>query len=117
MGRGLRVVLIAVAAFVLVAGGAVVWFQRQVNPPRAPGVPISVNIPQGASSGSIAAILDAKGVIKSARVFKIYLKLHPTNGLEAGAYKLRVNESFGSVISKLKAGPVTTFDRLTIPEG
>lgn len=117
MGRGLRVVLIAVAAFVIVAGGGMVWFQRQVNPPGAPGSPISVNIPPGASSGSIAAILDEKGVIKSARLFKIYLKLHPASGLEAGAYKLRVNESFGSVIAKLKAGPATTFDRLTIPEG
>jgi UPF0755 protein len=76
-----------------------------------------VNIPNGASSGSIAAILDEKGVIKSARLFKIYLKLHPASGLEAGAYKLRANESFGSVIAKLKAGPATTFDRLTIPEG
>ncbi len=117
MGRGLRVVLIAVVAFVLVAGGGVVWFQRQVNPPGSPGSPISVNIPTGASSSSIAAILDEKGVIKSARIFKIYLKLHPTNGLEAGAYELRANESFGRVIAKLKAGPETTFDRLTIPEG
>ncbi|MBA2609381.1 MAG: endolytic transglycosylase MltG [Actinobacteria bacterium] len=117
MGRGLRVVLIAVVAFVLVAAGGVAWFQRQVNPPGAAGSPISVTIPPGASSSAIAAILDDKGVIKSARVFKLYLKLHPTNGLEAGAYTLRARESFGSVIDKLQSGPETTFDRLTIPEG
>lgn len=117
IGRGLRLVLIALALFVLVAGGGIVWFQRQVNPPGAAGSPISVTIPEGASSGTIAAILDEKGVIKSAQVFKIYLKLHPANGLEAGTYTLRARESFGSVISKLKDGPEKTFDRLTIPEG
>jgi UPF0755 protein len=117
IGRGLRVVLFAVAAFVLVLGGGLVWFQRQVNPPGAAGKPISVVIPSGASSGTIAAILDQKGVIGSARIFKIYLKLHPAAGLEAGKYTLRANESFGTVVKALKAGPATTFDRLTIPEG
>lgn len=117
IGRGLRLVLLAFVAFALLAGGGLVWFQRQVNPPGAPGSPISVTIPQGASSGAIAAILDQKGVITSARIFKIYLKLHPTNGLEAGTYSLRARDSFGHVVKKLKAGPATTFDRLTIPEG
>lgn len=117
IGRGLRVVLIAVVAFILAAGGSVVWFQRQVNPPGAAGKPISVTIPPGSSNARIAAILDEKGVISSARVFKIYLRLHPASGLEAGNYTLQARESFGSVIKKLKAGPATTFDRLTIPEG
>ena len=117
MSRGLRIVLILATAFIVFAGAGVVWFQRQVNPPGRPGVPISVTIPEGSSSASIAAILDQRGVISSARIFKIYLKLHPAAGLEAGKYTLHAKESFGDVVSQLKAGPKTTFSRLTIPEG
>jgi UPF0755 protein len=116
ISRGIRVILIAAAAFMLVAGGAFVWFQRQVNPPGAPGEQVSVTIPQGAASGTIAAILDDKGVISSARIFKIYLRLHP-GGLEAGTYSFAKQSSIGDVVDALKAGPKQTFVRLTIPEG
>lgn len=117
MSRGLRAVLIAAAAFFIFAGGVLVWYQRQVNPPGAPGELISVTIPEGASSSTIAAILDDKGIISSARVFKLYIKLNPADGLEAGKYSLKRNESFGSVIKQLQAGPTKSFQRLTIPEG
>ncbi len=117
MTRLLRVFLIAVTAFFVFTGAVFVWYSRQVNPPGAPGEAISVTIPEGASSSRIAAILDARGVISSARVFKVYLKLHPASGLEAGKYSLKRSESFGGVIKLLKAGPEKTFQRLTIPEG
>jgi UPF0755 protein len=117
MRPGLRTVLIAVAAFFVLVAGSVVWYQRQINPPGSPGEPITFTIPEGSSSGTIAAILDDKGVIKSARVFKLYLKLHPTSGMEAGTYTIAKNESIGNIVSRLKAGPTKTFERLTIPEG
>ena len=117
MRPGLRTVLIALAAFFVLVAGSVVWYQRQINPPGKPGEPITFTIPEGASSGTIAAILDDKGVIKSARVFKLYLKLHPTSGMEAGTYSIAKNESIGAIVSRLKAGPEKTFERLTIPEG
>ena len=117
MSRGLRAVLVATAAFFIFVGAVFVWYQRQVNPPGEPGAPISFTIPEGASNSTIAAILDDKGVISSARIFKLYLKLHPASGLEAGKYSMRRNDSFGSVIKQLKAGPEKSFQRLTIPEG
>ncbi len=113
---GRRVILIALAAFILVAGGGVVWYQRQVNPPGAPGKLISVTIPEGAASGTIAAILDDKGIISSARVFKLYLRIHPAD-LKAGIYELRENASMSDVVKLLEAGPKVIFHRLTIPEG
>lgn len=117
MTRAVRALLVGVAAFFMLVGAVFVWYQRQVNPPGSPGQAISVTIPEGASNSTIAAILDDKGVISSARIFKVYLKLHPASGLEAGTYSLRRKESFGSVISQLKAGPEKSFQRLTIPEG
>jgi UPF0755 protein len=117
MTRGLRALLAAGVAFLIFIGGVFVWYQRQVNPPGKPGQAISVVIPEGASNATIAAILDGKGVISSASVFKLYLKLHPASGLEAGTYTMHRDDSFGSVVKQLKAGPKKTFDRLTIPEG
>ncbi len=117
VSRGVRVALIALVAFLLVAGGGLVWFQRQVNPPGAPGELVSVNIPVGSAEGTIAAILDDKGVISSARLFKLYLRLNPADGLEAGEYSLAKNSSFGDIVDKLEAGPEKVFHRLTIPEG
>jgi UPF0755 protein len=116
VSRLLRVALIAVVAFLVVLGAGFVWFQRQVNPPGKPGELISVTIPEGAPSGTIAAILDDKGVISSARVFKIYLRIHPAD-LKAGTYSFRTKASIGDVVDALDAGPKKIFHRLTIPEG
>ena len=40
-----------------------------------------MKIPDGSSPGRIAAILDPEGVIGSARVFKIYLKLSTASAI------------------------------------
>jgi len=112
-----RVVLVALTGVVLAGGAGVVWYQRQVSPSGSPGAPVKVVIPAGSSPARVAAILSAQGVISSARVFDIYLRLHPTSGLRAGDYTLRRHSSFGSVIALLEAGPKKLFDRLTIPEG
>lgn len=117
MNRALRVLVAAGAAFLIFIGGVFVWYQRQVNPPGQPGQAVSFTIPEGASNSTIAAILDEKGVISSASVFKLYLKIHPASGLEAGNYTMHRNDSFRTVVKQLKAGPKITFQRLTIPEG
>jgi UPF0755 protein len=116
MRRILRYLLILAALGLVLLAGAFVWYQRQVNPPGAPGKLITVVIPQGAAQATIAAILDDKGVIKSARVFKLYLRVHPAD-LKAGLYKFRLNSSMGDVADALDAGPKTIYHRLTIPEG
>ena len=116
MPRALRALLVLVVAFVLVLGAGFVWFQRQVNPPGSPGKLVDVTIPEGSASGRIAALLDAKGVISSARVFKIYLKLHPA-ALKAGNYQFHQKDSINTVVAAMKTGPKVTYQRVTIPEG
>jgi UPF0755 protein len=112
----MRAVVVAVVAFLLLLGAVFVWYQRQVNPPGAPGALVNVTIPEGSASGTIAAILDDKGIITSARIFKLYLKIHPAE-LQAGNYELRRKASINDVVATLKRGPKHTFHRLTIPEG
>jgi UPF0755 protein len=116
MPRMARAALVAVVAFLVLLGGGFVWFQRQVNPPGKPGELVNVTIPEGSASGTIAAILDDKGVISSARVFKIYLKLHPAE-MQAGIYQFHKRASINDVVNALKSGPKHIFHRLTIPEG
>ncbi|HVT76802.1 MAG TPA: endolytic transglycosylase MltG [Acidimicrobiales bacterium] len=116
MRNAVRVVLIAVVAFALLLGAGFVWFQRQLNPPGAPGALVDFTIPEGSSNATIGSILHDKGVITNRRVFRIYLKLHPGE-LQAGNYSIRARSSINDVVDELEAGPKHTFHRLTIPEG
>jgi UPF0755 protein len=116
MPRAVKALLAVAAAFLILLGAGFVWFQRQVNPPGKPGATAFVTIPEGSASGTIGAILDDKGIITSARVFKLYLRIHPGE-LQAGNYQFRKRSSMNTVVAALKKGPTHTFRRLTIPEG
>lgn len=98
-------------------GGA--WFQMQLDPPGRPGAPVPVVIPDGSSVARIAAILDEKGVIRNARVFRLYVRLKGSGSFQAGEYNFRQNESADEVIAALTKGPAYVFkgDKVTIPEG
>ena len=115
--RGRRVLLGALIAVLFLAGLAAFWVQRQIDPPGPTGEEISVTIPKGSSTARIAAILDQKGVIKSATAFRYYLRATNAKPFEAGDYTLRKNQPFGDVVSTLRKGGEVAFDRITIPEG
>ncbi|HUQ40091.1 MAG TPA: endolytic transglycosylase MltG [Acidimicrobiales bacterium] len=111
------VLLGLLAAVLLVVAMAAVWLQRQFDPPGAPGAQVEIVLPAGASTQRIAAILDAKGVVGSARVFRLYVKLNGGGPFQAGRYTLRRDLAFGDVVDALSKGPEITYQRLTIPEG
>ena len=50
------------------------------------GEGIFVDVPRGASSRSVAHILERNGVIRSAIAFEIYARRHPRRSLQAGEY-------------------------------
>lgn len=104
----LALVLVVVAGF---------WVMRQVDPPGDPGAPVALEIPNGSSTKRIASILDEKGVIASARIFDLYVKVNGGGPWQAGRYEFRANSSVGDAIRVLDAGPKINFVRLTIPEG
>jgi len=120
--EGVRWPLIILGGFLallLVAGAAFIWLQRQINPPGEPGAAVELRVEQGVSIGEIGDILEEKGVITSARVFRLYVKLNGADPVEAGDYTLRKKESMGEVLRVLGGGarsaeaPVV----LTVPEG
>lgn len=119
-GRGRKVFLVLGVAFVVVllgAGGTAVWLKGQIDPSGAPGAPVTVKIPEGASTQRIAAILDRAGVVESARVFRLYVRAKGQGPFKAGTYSLRRNTSFDDLIAVLEKGPKLVFQRLTVPEG
>ena len=116
--RRLGVVLLAIlATFVVVVGAAVFWYEGKANPSGGPHTAVTVVIPPGSSTAYIAAVLDEKKVITSARLFRYYLKVRGGGPYQAGEYDFKERSSFGAVAKILGKGPTVVVQRLTIPEG
>ena len=62
-----------VLAGILVAGGLSLWVVRQINPPGDPGAKLTVTIDKGMSTSEIADLLERRGVITNATVFRWYV--------------------------------------------
>jgi UPF0755 protein len=113
-----RIVFGMLAVFLVVGLGAGLWVLRQVNPGGGPGQKVAVDIVPGTSAAAVADRLEAEGVITSAQIFRLYLKVKGGAGnIQAGEYELRRNLSMGDAQAALRHGPSIKFDRLTIPEG
>ncbi|MGI8685917.1 MAG: endolytic transglycosylase MltG [Acidimicrobiales bacterium] len=112
IGIGVMVVLVLVVG---VAG--FLYFQSQADPKGPAGPKVAVEIPLGSSTQRIASLLEQTGVVKSARNFRLYVRVKNAGPFQAGSYELRENSSFDDVISSLTKGPALTFETLTIPEG
>lgn len=112
-----RALLVGLAVFIVATLGAGITVQRTVDPPGEPGDEIALTIPPGSSTARIAAILDEKGVVDSARAFRIYTRLKGAGPFQAGDYTLRQRASFGEIVDVLSKGPEIIQDRLTVPEG
>ncbi len=83
---------------------------------------IEVTVPPGADAGDIGKLLEAKGVIDSARFFQVNATLTGRRGkLHAGRFTLAKGMANGDAIAVLTRGPrdakaAPTF-KLTLPEG
>jgi UPF0755 protein len=113
-----RVVLGFLAVLLVVGLGAGLWLLRQVDPGGGPGEKVAVDIVPGTSVAAVSEKLEDEGVITSAQIFRMYLKVKGGAGtIQAGEYELRRNLSMGEARAALRRGPSIRFERLTIPEG
>jgi UPF0755 protein len=112
-----RVVLGVGIGMIVLAGIAGIWLYRQVNPPGAQGPTVAVEIPSGSSLPRIAAVLDNRGVITSARLFRLYARVTGAGSFQAGQYTFHRRSDMGDVIDVLEGGPEISYVRLTVPEG
>ena len=118
--RRRRVAALALA----LAGILVVWFLVALFQPFAgdgagEGT-VTVDIPEGSDSGQIADILDEQGVISSATLFELRLRLSgKSSDIQADSYTLAENMSYSTVIDRLtgEAPAPSGATTVTIPEG
>src|SRR5262249_17762998 len=83
-----------------------------------PQTKVLVTIPRGATGTQVAELLKDKGVIRSAFVFRVLIKLRHLSGIfKAGEYNLTTNMTVSDVIDALKQGPFVESVQVTFPEG
>ncbi|WP_238701202.1 endolytic transglycosylase MltG [Mariprofundus erugo] len=112
--RKLIWLLLALLLLPLAAGG---WFYAQVGKPYAPASAVELMIPPGTASSHIARMLEEKGVVSSALVFRLWLRLnHGENGLKSGLYRFEHADSMRTIVQRLEKGDVMHFS-VTVPEG
>ncbi|MBB5324846.1 UPF0755 protein [Anoxybacillus tepidamans] len=119
-----KAVLIISAAIVLIVAAIVVGSYIYIKSALQPVNPndksvVHISIPIGSSVSDIAAKLEKNGVIKSAAVFRYYVKFKNHADFQAGDYKLTRAMTLEEIIAALKTGKVVEEMKLkiTIPEG
>jgi peptidoglycan lytic transglycosylase G len=81
------------------------------------GAPVRVTIPPGASMRVAADSLSKAGIIRSARMFRVYAFMRGRDrGIKAGTYVLRRDASWNLVLEDLRAGKGLVHI-VTVPEG
>lgn len=106
------------------------WVDRQVEPSGPQGELVELSIPSGASTNSVATLLEGSGVISNSTVFRYWLRCDGSITLtgflscdsertfKAGDYELNTNMAFDDVVAVLDEGPAPVeYARFTIPEG
>ncbi len=86
-------------------------------PPAKPGREVLVDIPQGETFTSIAAMLEKKGVIRNEQYFRLLAKYEKKLGkIQAGEFKLSTGWKPQRVLDTLVSGQPILY-KLSIPEG
>jgi UPF0755 protein len=79
---------------------------------------VAVVIPQGASLGDIADLLEQKGVVSSSTFFQLRARLAGrSDQLKPGSYTLAHDMKYTTVLDRLEQGLPPNVVRITIPEG
>lgn len=93
------------------------WLASSVMMPVGGNATIYVNVPRGASAGSVGQSLASHGVIRSAFGFGILTRLTgKTSQLKPGAYKFSPSMTPSQVLDRIAKGEVTA-RWVTFPEG
>jgi len=114
LGRILLVLFLVGAMF---AGGAV-WYGLWAMGGTPNGEAVTVEVPAGASGGTIARLLEDKDVIRSSFMFRLVARLRGVGAsLKPGVYELRIGLGVTDAIDLLERGIEPDLVRVSIPEG
>ncbi len=113
-------VIAALFVVVLIIAGIVVYniFSGNASHRSAAGIEVTVQIPSGSSTQTIADILVSNEVISNRSSFISQVSSRDAaQSLKAGSYKFTTYMENDAVIDRLVAGPNFEGTKLTIPEG
>jgi len=117
------VAIISISIFliaILVFGGGYFYINSALKPVDPDSKEEKkIEIPIGAGVTNISQILEDKGIIKNARVFKYYVKFKNESGFMAGEYVMTPSMTLPQIVNSLKTGKVMqkAVFKITIPEG
>ncbi|GGB28730.1 endolytic transglycosylase MltG [Virgibacillus dakarensis] len=115
------IIIIAIVLILLVGGISGYMYVKSALKPVNPDSEkeVKVQIPMGSSTSDIASILEDKGIIKDARVFRFYIKFQNESDFQAGDYTFSPSMTLDGIIESLKKGKVLkeAIYTVTIPEG
>jgi peptidoglycan lytic transglycosylase G len=110
---------VALAVVLLILGGAA-WFANNLFQPFAGDGEgsVRVRVPEGATLGDIAELLEREGVIASASFFELRARLAGRSGdLRPGPYELQQDMPYLDVLDRLEEGVPPNVVMVTVPEG
>ncbi|MFC7681344.1 endolytic transglycosylase MltG [Paenibacillus sp. GCM10028914] len=111
---------IAILVLIIIAGGAMFYAWNGMKPVASSETPVEFTIESGMRTVQIADLLEEKGLIKNALLFKGYLKMkNEGSRFMAGTYEAKPGVTYDELISMLNNGDVKPEEmiRFTIPEG
>jgi UPF0755 protein len=119
--RGPRWGRMLAALLAFVALGAAAWFLLSLFQPfhgDGKDPQVRIVIPQGATLGEIADLLESNGVIRGAGFFELRARLAGRSGdLKPGRYELRQDLSYMAALDALEQGVPPNVVQVTVPEG
>lgn len=115
-GRLMYILSVALLS-ALVACAAIVYF-FDASGLGGSDVVVDVEIPGGAYTEQIADILEEKGLIQNAFLFRVYSKLTKADGLwQVGTFMLSADMGYTGIVEELQTSTPRENVNVTIPEG
>lgn len=115
------IIIIALLLILIIGGLSGFLYVKSALKPVDPDSKeeIKVTIPIGSSSSEIASLLEEKGVIKNALIFRFYIKFNNESDFQAGKYTFTPDMELDEIIESLKNGKIMAeaVHTITIPEG
>lgn len=113
-----KVLLVLVILLALAAGAALLFARSEINGSGKAAEPVTVSIQQGSGVATIAQKLKDAGVIRSAQLFRWYVKQQGAAAkLQYGDFELTPGSSYDALIKSLSEYAKAETVRVTIPEG
>lgn len=113
--RTVIAILILVLLLPVFVVGGWVWFQ--IDPLGSPGSRVSVVVQEGWSVSEIGDELQARGVVGSSLVFRLYARATKAGPFRAGRFDLRRDIGARAAVTALEKKPKLVFRKLALPPG